>query len=1036
MNCIEKIDIAKMRTIINNFETFRPLIGVNDFSNQSVTDIKVLKELLLEFYLAHDPVTGIAQVSYDRRGNKTGRLYSTTVSLQGCKRSLRHTLAKDLYYDVDVKNAHPVFLVWECGRLGLDCKAVKYYIDNRDKCLATLIKKGLTRDQGKTLTLSLLNGGLSKNILGEKDWPKWLARFKANIDIIQNGFCGAHPHLLERAIKKKGKDHWNLKGSALNYRLLDIEDWCLGIMTTSNDDNGRCLVDERVGALVFDGFMLDKASVREEHLPQLLRDWERSVYRNTCSRSKDSEGITQIAEDGVRIELTVKEMDEGFECVGTELNRKELKEMKDEKKALERARIKAWKIKNVAKLLSLDKENPKYEEIKESGFVKVSHLNNGIRIVVISSPLGSGKSYAVGDHLKDHGYDTIVVMTPRISYAVATHSRLTRDTSIPFKIYTKLKGVINSPYIVVQAESLNRLDLDAYVGGRSLLLVDECEAFLTQLTCKETHGEKMGANVEAFEKLLRGSSKCFLLDAFISNRTVGMLESLKLDYHLFDYTAKTLIRTAISLPYSGGNGWASCKLIVESLMMDLKQGKRIFFFCSSANKLKDIASAVGLEFGSSKKILSYYSDSKDNARELVDINSMWVGVDLVLCTSVITVGCNFDVKDVFHKVYMYINASSSNVIRDCFQAHFRVRHLIDNELVYTVDPRHCGLAVETKRNSMYVAKMIEDHHVSHTEEEWATNMPEWLIDVHHFTLEEKTASIHSIAETFAMYLDRLGYVDGEIADESDTVIEFDILRTPDLPYHSIPSLTHPQFKTLVDLKCVKTLSDMELASIDKFVFEQSVFRLPLGVEEGIWFLYKNFGRAKFRNLAYEKSLIENEMTISDLCNLGGTHYSHVSDGLAIRQHLLENIKEWLGITCSQEWGCRVNRDSVQKVLHLFEESKDDIVKIFKLRKSRGKKALDVAGCIDMVNQVFKGWGFSHVVKDERRRMRVGSGFVDTTDFSIRPSGGAIYINPYEYVRPKKLKSVVKECRQESEVSECTDAPNPLLSKRKKSQKSK
>src|SRR6185437_2089653 len=55
------------------------------------------------------------------------------------------------------------------------------------------------------------------------------------------------------------------------------------------------------------------------------------------------------------------------------------------------------------------------------------------------------------------------------------------------------------------------------------------------------------------------------------------------------------------------------------------------------------------------------------------------------CT--ITVGCNFDTPNVFHSIYMYMNSASQNLVRDAFQAHMRVRHLIDNELYYCIDTR-------------------------------------------------------------------------------------------------------------------------------------------------------------------------------------------------------------------------------------------------------------------------------------------------------------------------------------------------------------
>lgn len=50
-------------------------------------------------------------------------------------------------------------------------------------------------------------------------------------------------------------------------------------------------------------------------------------------------------------------------------------------------------------------------------------------------------------------------------------------------------------------------------------------------------------------------------------------------------------------------------------------------------------------------------------------------------TSTITVGCNYDVKGYFDRIYAFASGYCSNLVRDMFQATYRVRHINDKMMV-------------------------------------------------------------------------------------------------------------------------------------------------------------------------------------------------------------------------------------------------------------------------------------------------------------------------------------------------------------------
>ena len=78
-----------------------------------------------------------------------------------------------------------------------------------------------------------------------------------------------------------------------------------------------------------------------------------------------------------------------------------------------------------------------------------------------------------------------------------------------------------------------------------------------------------------------------------------------------------------------------------------------------------------------------HADKKD---PITVVNALWSQANLVAVTSRITVGCNYDVKGYFDRIYAIASGYCS-----MFQATYRVRHVNDKMTVSCLDKRHtCG----------------------------------------------------------------------------------------------------------------------------------------------------------------------------------------------------------------------------------------------------------------------------------------------------------------------------------------------------------
>lgn len=292
----EEVDLRALRLVRDNFETVFERMGKSlkiqgeDGMYRIVEDYKQAQTLIDEFYHSKKSTTKV-KYRYSS-GVNYGRRFHRSRSLQECPRPIRHAIAKNIYYDIDIKNAHPTFLLNYCRGKGWSHPVLEQYVDgDREAFLASLCQEGsIPREDAKRLFLQVLNGG------GAGD-SKILADFYSRHQSILDDFYYAEENLKFKKRAQKKESKWdNKKGSALNYYLCEQENIVLQHM----EDFAREHSIE-VGTLCFDGMM---------------------VYKNTVSDPKEmvkmmSEYVSEKM--GYTLTITVKEMDEAVDLSGLEI---------------------------------------------------------------------------------------------------------------------------------------------------------------------------------------------------------------------------------------------------------------------------------------------------------------------------------------------------------------------------------------------------------------------------------------------------------------------------------------------------------------------------------------------------------------------------------------------------------------------------------------------------------------------------------------------------------------------------------------------
>lgn len=298
-NLLETVDKRRLGYIINNplkFNLGKSYVG-------KLVDNEAQLTLFKEYFYALDD-KGTRKMSYIQRHNM-GRYWSKSFSIANMSRVVRHTICKDFYYDLDMKNAHGVIFQHYCNSNKIKCKYVDHYCKNREECLNELMVaiESKSRDEAKKIPLAIINGrdynntpyiNESGKIIEFEKFPQWLQLYQANMPSIHKKIVELNPDLYEIAKEnKKDRRGYNTTGSAVNLVLCNMENKCLMIMY-----DWLIKHNYKVGSLMYDGLVIYKDCVKNgiEEVHRILKECEKEIFKNV----------------GIRIKLSEKSMKEGL----------------------------------------------------------------------------------------------------------------------------------------------------------------------------------------------------------------------------------------------------------------------------------------------------------------------------------------------------------------------------------------------------------------------------------------------------------------------------------------------------------------------------------------------------------------------------------------------------------------------------------------------------------------------------------------------------------------------------------------------------
>lgn len=297
------------------------------------------------------------------------------------------------------------------------------------------------------------------------------------------------------------------------------------------------------------------------------------------------------------------------------------------------------------------------------------------KYLIFNIGMGGGKTYQTAKYLQT--VSSFCWICPNRALAHNTYERLTTDFKIDVHHYSndttkakKNRKLIDHTNMIIVANSLHYLFEKDY----HTIVIDEVETFIDKWFGVFMKNKKTNWNI--FLNLIKRAKKVILLDAFITTKTLDLINAIEQDAPtttvIFERLNESTTRTI--------NYMASPQLMIHNIIQDLKAGLKLFIFYPFKNASDFTKGAISMEGlynlfkQESKTDGIYYNADIDESIKIgiKDVNDVWKDKQFIITNSMITCGVNYDRTD-FDKEYIFV--ASFCQPRQIIQVSYRPRFL-------------------------------------------------------------------------------------------------------------------------------------------------------------------------------------------------------------------------------------------------------------------------------------------------------------------------------------------------------------------------
>ena len=439
-------------------------------------------------------------------------------------------------------------------------------------------------------------------------------------------------------------------------------------------------------------------------------------------------------------------------------------------------------------------------------------------------------------------------------------------------------------------------------------------------------------------------------------------------------------------------------VLLNKLVDSLKNNKKCVFVSASRDKGKQYLETIKKQLDRKFTYKFYNSKNREETvNDLKDVNKYWK-VDLLIYTSSITVGVNFDCKNWFDELFVY-SSCSSGLVRDTFQSSMRVRHLNDNIMyfqLYTI-PIDIDNTVKPDKEKIKEAihkKILEEENIEEKEvkkkklgegEEriaYWDKMPLWLYNIHIHNKFEDNISILQHRYLYSYYLDKLNYdfINNNYDLENISLVN---IGSSFIEYDDMKISEEQEEEIIYKYKNDKeNMSEEELNKYQKIKFDDCV-----KITENSNILYRYFFSPEMHNVdMYYNLRNENLRTVYNIVSKErhDRKFIELSDSRAVKLYTIKNIMNELGMTSSTQTDYKIDKQTLESKYDYIVNNAERWNNIFRIYKKKSKKKTTnkMKEITNILSPIFTKWSGSKFTMKKRIRKQINKKKVDCSIYGL------------------------------------------------------
>lgn len=410
---------------------------------------------------------------------------------------------------------------------------------------------------------------------------------------------------------------------------------------------------------------------------------------------------------------------------------------------------------------------------------------NEYDIICDKSGLGTGKTTVIQQYVSTQSPKRIVIVGCRKSFCREKYADFLK--LCPDLVYygdDKFRSSYDPSKldkVVIEYESLHKLGMIDNLNAYDLVVLDEIEGLLDTIT-SDTNAQNLENNINTFEDLIKTGKKCIMADAFVSNKTLSLLDIIRREtgkkilirVNEFKRSGKTAnIMNIKKYPKDGNNPKEQME---KHILEYIKQGKKVGIITASRQygeeleaSLKKALEQLGQYPRDALRYYERFCDDLQLQADLKNVREVWSKLSVLLYTTKITVGVNYDdsIQDMtgnvitdllnFDTIFIYGSCACPNV-KNIIQAHFRIRHIKEDSIfVYLYDVPNTYVEKDATDNKRQPKKFNDYEEISKYYNERFSSVSHTFDKVQTYNEYEQDICFNDYTRIFKYYLMECGY---------------------------------------------------------------------------------------------------------------------------------------------------------------------------------------------------------------------------------------------------------------------------------------